>query len=137
LTEFAGFGPADLEAYRQSPLWAPRLKAAHTIPREIRAEETYVPDPAAYAAMGAAVLIILGGESAEWAVRGADAVRSALPHSRTVILEGQGHMATVTAPELLVAEVAEFIDRPTEIHKASGPGQPASRNRGGHRQRWC
>lgn len=112
LTEFAGFGPDDLEAYRASPLWAPRVAAAHTIPREVRAEEDYRPDRAAFAAVSAPVLYLLGSDSPEWARRGADHIASLIPASRTVVLEGQGHMATVTAPELLADEITRFVEGP-------------------------
>jgi pimeloyl-ACP methyl ester carboxylesterase len=108
LTEFVDFGPDDLAAYRRTPLWASRVLAAHTIPREIRAEEAFRPDPAAFASITAPALLIVGGESPDWAWRGAEAVRAALPVSRTVVLEGEGHMATVTAPERLVEAVIGF-----------------------------
>ncbi|HET9519965.1 MAG TPA: alpha/beta hydrolase [Candidatus Limnocylindrales bacterium] len=112
LTEFAGFGPDDLEAYRASPLWAPRVAAAHTIPREVRAEEDYLPDWASFATVNARVLYVLGSASPEWARRGAELIASLVPRSRTAVLEGQGHMATVTAPELLAAEITRFVEGP-------------------------
>jgi pimeloyl-ACP methyl ester carboxylesterase len=109
LTEFAGFGPEDLEAYRATPLWAPRVAAAHTIPREIRAEETYRLHPATFRDLAARVMYLLGSESPPWAERGAEVVQAAVPACSVVVLEGQGHMATVTAPELLVAEATRFF----------------------------
>ena len=109
LTEFAGFGAEDLEAYRQTPLWAPRVAAAHTIPREIRAEISYAPGPEAFAAMTAPVLFLLGSESPEWARRSAETIRSLVRDTTVAILGGQGHMATVSAPGLLVDEVQRFV----------------------------
>lgn len=38
-----------------------------------------------------------------------DAVDEALPNSRVVVLEGQGHIAMTTAPELFIDEVLAFI----------------------------
>jgi pimeloyl-ACP methyl ester carboxylesterase len=67
LVEFAGFGPDDLAAYRESPLWAPRVAAAHTIPREVRAEQEYAPEPASFAATTARSLYVIGSESPDWA----------------------------------------------------------------------
>jgi pimeloyl-ACP methyl ester carboxylesterase len=109
LAELAEFGPEDIEAYRRSPLWAPRVVAAHTIPRELRAEEAYAPDPAALAALAAPVLYLRGSESPGWARRGAATIRSMVPGSRVAVLDGQGHMATVTAPQLLVDEIERFL----------------------------
>lgn len=111
LTEFADFGPDDLEAYRASPLWAPRVAAAHTIPREVRAEEDYRPDRAAFASISAPVLYLVGSESPAWARRGAEIVSSLVPNTRIAVLDGQGHMATVTAPELLAAEITRFVEK--------------------------
>src|SRR5262245_45404454 len=48
LTE-VGLDPDALEQLRASPLWRLRVAAAHTIPRELRAEESYRPDSSAFA----------------------------------------------------------------------------------------
>jgi pimeloyl-ACP methyl ester carboxylesterase len=109
MVEFVGFGPEELEQLRASPVWAPRVAAAHTIPREIRAEENYEPDPDAFAALPAPVILLLGSESPEWARRGTEIVQSLLSNSRVVVLDGQGHVATSTAPELLAGEVVHFL----------------------------
>jgi pimeloyl-ACP methyl ester carboxylesterase len=109
LTEFAGFGSDDLEQYRASPLWAPRVAAAHTIAREIRAEEAWVPTFESVGRLDKPVMLLLGSESPAWARQGADAVAAVVAESRMVVLDGQGHMATVTAPELLAAEVERFL----------------------------
>ena len=60
MVEFVGFGPEELEQLRASPLWAARVAAAHTIPREIRAEERYRPDPDRFAALSTPVMLLLG-----------------------------------------------------------------------------
>jgi pimeloyl-ACP methyl ester carboxylesterase len=90
LIELVGFGPEELEQLRASPLWAPRVAAAHTIPREIRAEERYQPDPDAFAALSTPVMLLLGSESPQWARRGTEIVDSLLPNSRVVMLKGRG-----------------------------------------------
>jgi len=66
MVEFAGSGPAELEQFRASPVWAPRVAAAHTIAREIRAEENYKPDPDAFATLSIPVMLLLGSESPGW-----------------------------------------------------------------------
>jgi pimeloyl-ACP methyl ester carboxylesterase len=109
MVEFAGFGPAELEQLRASPVWALRVAAAHTIPREIRAEENYQPDPDAFAAVSIPVMLLLGSESPEWARHGTDVAQSLLRKSHVVMLEGQGHVATLTAPEMVADEVVRFL----------------------------
>jgi pimeloyl-ACP methyl ester carboxylesterase len=85
------------------------VAAAHTIPREIRAEERYRPDPDVFAALSVPAMLLLGSESPGWARRGTEIVRSLLSDSHVVVLEGQGHVATMTAPELLAGEVVRFL----------------------------
>jgi pimeloyl-ACP methyl ester carboxylesterase len=105
----AGLDPDALQQLRASPIWAPRVAAAHTIPRELRAEEGYRPDPEAFAALPARLLFLLGSESPEWALQGTNSVRALLPNSRVVVLEGEGHLAILTAPELVGDQVTQFL----------------------------
>jgi len=37
-------------------------------------------------------------------------LRAALPNARISILQGQGHVATMTAPDLVADEVARFLN---------------------------
>ncbi len=55
-------------------------------------------------------LLLLGSESPEWAHRATQAFAAALPDARLVMLEGQGHAATVTAPDLLASEIERFLE---------------------------
>ena len=109
LREFAGFDDEGVAAFRASELWAPRVAAAHTVPREVRAEEGWSPDPAAFAGFDRPTLFLLGSESPGWAVEGTEELRRMLPVSRVARLEGQGHAALVTAPELVADEVLRFL----------------------------
>src|SRR5262245_19962952 len=43
MTDFAGLTPDELAQFQASPMWKPRVDAAHTIPREVRAEQHYSP----------------------------------------------------------------------------------------------
>jgi pimeloyl-ACP methyl ester carboxylesterase len=108
MTDFAGLSSEDLGHFMSAPFWPGRVDAAPTIPREIRAEEAYVPVPADFAAVTAPALLLLGTDSGDWARRGTDVIRTALPHSRVVLLHGQGHLATMTAPELLTQIIVQF-----------------------------
>jgi pimeloyl-ACP methyl ester carboxylesterase len=59
--------------------------------------------------MSSPTLLLLGSESAAWARRGAEVVRSLLHHSEVRMLDGQGHVATMTAPGLLADEIVQFL----------------------------
>ena len=108
LTEL-GLDPDALKQLRASPLWGLRVTAAHTIPRELRAEESYRPDSAAFASLAVPALLLLGSESPPWAKEGTELVQSVLPDNRVAVLQGQGHTALMTAPELVADEVGRFL----------------------------
>jgi pimeloyl-ACP methyl ester carboxylesterase len=105
-----GLTPDELEQLRASPTWGARVAAAHTLAREIRAEEAYRVDPERFRNLAAPALLLLGDESPDWAQEGTERIRAALPNARVAVLPGQGHMANVTAPELLADEIARFLN---------------------------
>ena len=101
----------DLDALKGSPTWADRVALAWTIPRESRAESWYSVSSERFASMPAPTLLLLGSDSGDAFRAGVERVRSALPDVGVSILEGQGHAATMTAPELLAEEVTRFLLR--------------------------
>jgi pimeloyl-ACP methyl ester carboxylesterase len=101
--------PDALEQLRASPTWGLRVTTVHTIPRELRAEESYRPDAAAFASLAVPALLLLGSESPQWAKKGTEVVQSALPDNRVAVLQSEGHTALMTAPELVADEVARFL----------------------------
>jgi pimeloyl-ACP methyl ester carboxylesterase len=109
MTEFMGFRADELAAYRVSLVWPARVASAHTVLREIRAEGAWRPDPAAFAARALPALLLAGSESGGAERLGTQAVHDLLPGSTVVVLEGHGHGATLTAPEVVAAEVARFL----------------------------
>ena len=104
-----GLTPAELEQLRASPTWSARVAAAHTVAREIRAEEAYRVDPERFRDFAAPTLLLLGEESPDWAREGTEQIRAIVPGARIAILRGQGHVAIMTAPELVADEVARFL----------------------------
>lgn len=108
---FRSFGltPGELEQMRASPTWSARVAAAHTVAREIRAEEAYRVDPERFRDLAAPTLLLLGEESPDWAREGTERIRVTLPDARVSLLRGQGHMAILSAPELVADEVARFL----------------------------
>ena len=102
-----GLAPDEIEQLRASPTWSARLDAAHTVAREIRAEEAV--DPERFRDLAAPVLLLLGEESPGWAHEGTERIHAMLFDARVAILRGQGHAATLTAPELVAAEIVRFL----------------------------
>lgn len=101
----------DLEMLRASAAWPNRVAAAHTVLCEIRAEGSWMFDPARYADLQTPILLLTGSESYQIARDGTSAHHEALPNSRIAMLEGQGHVAMTTAPDLFVREVIDFLIR--------------------------
>jgi pimeloyl-ACP methyl ester carboxylesterase len=61
--------------------------------------------------MRAPTLLLVGGDSPPRELENARGVADALPDARVVLLPGQQHVATYTAPELFVQEVVRFLER--------------------------
>jgi len=55
-------------------------------------------------------LLLMGSESPLWLQAGTKAVLAALPGARLEILEGQEHIATVTAPQMFAQAVVGFVE---------------------------
>jgi pimeloyl-ACP methyl ester carboxylesterase len=108
LTE-VGVDSDALAQLRASPIWAPRVAAAHTIPRELRAEEAYRPTLEAFSTFAIPTLLLVGSESPAWAKTGTEVARSVLTDSQVAELDGEGHFAILSGPELVAAEVSGFL----------------------------
>ena len=98
-----------LKELRSAPSWQGRVDAAHTLPREERAPFGYEWTPGRFTEMTTPTLLLLGSESPKWAKESTEVIHEAFPNSRIAILEGQGHVAMNTAPELFIDEVLAFI----------------------------
>ncbi len=109
MREVVGMSPERLKQIQASPQWANRVAIAHTIVRELKAEESWAFNPEQFQGLSNPSLLLLGSKSPEWAKSSTERVQMALPDSRVHILEGQGHTATVTAPELVATEVIRFL----------------------------
>lgn len=112
--EVVGMPAGELELLRsQREAWAVRLSNARTLPREMRTEQGYVFEPSRFREMRAPTLLLVGAESPRRELINARGVAAALPDARIVMLEGQQHVATYSAPELLVARILEFLNEAT------------------------
>ena len=104
-----GLTSDEVEQLRGAPTWPVRVGAAHTVAREVRAEESYELDADRFRDVAAPALLLLGGDSPDWAREGTQRIRDALPDARIAVLPGQGHAAIMTAPELVADEVTRFL----------------------------
>lgn len=112
LREVAGVPPEAVEYMRSVPAWQARVAAAHTIPRELRAQEAYRFDPERFGDLEVPTLLLIGGESPTTFEEAEKAVAEALLDSRIVVMPGQGHVAMDTATDLFTTEVLRFLEGP-------------------------
>jgi pimeloyl-ACP methyl ester carboxylesterase len=103
--------PHELELFQASPAFAARVAAAHTLPRELRAHESYRFEPERFKHMNVPTLLLLGGDSPAFFKAAIDALDATLPNCQIVILPGQQHIAIDTAPDLFVQEVLAFLSK--------------------------
>jgi pimeloyl-ACP methyl ester carboxylesterase len=109
LREIAGYGDDEIDALALSPAWERRKQVSPTVPRELRAELAFRLDATALAELATPTLMLLGSESPQWARRSTAAYSEAIPHAEVRMLEGRGHGATTSDPELLAAELERFL----------------------------
>ena len=107
--DVAKLPPDVLDLLRDDPSWPASVAAAHTLPREMRAVEGYVLDPAHLRGLQTPTLVLLGGDTLPSIKAAAEAVDEALPNSRMVVMPGQGHVAMNTGIELFTTEVLRFL----------------------------
>jgi pimeloyl-ACP methyl ester carboxylesterase len=110
MRDVAGLTPEVIEYMRAQPIWQARVDAAHTIPRELRAVKAYSFDPERFRHLVTPALLLAGGDSPVALRKAAEAVDEALPDSRIIIMDGQGHSAMDTGTELFTAEVLRFLE---------------------------
>jgi pimeloyl-ACP methyl ester carboxylesterase len=126
----AGMPPDQLERARLSPSWPGRVAAAHTVVRECRAEQGYRLEPDRFAAVRAPTLFLTGSESPPEIAGEAELLAGAMPDARVGTLDGQGHVAMATAPDLFAEQVLVFLRSPLAPVPAAGlttTGRPVGR----------
>jgi pimeloyl-ACP methyl ester carboxylesterase len=109
MADVGGYTDAEIDAMQGTPYWTARVAAASTVPRELRAEGAFGLDSLRLAELETPALLLVGTESPSWARRSTEAFAAALPRAEVHELEGQGHGAAMSAPELLASEVRAFL----------------------------
>ena len=99
----------EIDAFRSSPLWPTRLAAAHTIPRECRAEDGWQYQPGQFAALTAPTLLLAGSDSVPVVRASTDRAAAAIPNAEIYELQGHGHFAHKTDPVMVSSVIRQFI----------------------------
>jgi pimeloyl-ACP methyl ester carboxylesterase len=108
LLEFTRFPDEWLDDLLETPPWQERLSYAHTIARELRAYDEY--EYGDLSRLATPTLLLVGGASPATELEHAHTLARVLPSAEVVVLPGQGHVATVTAPQLVKSAIATFVD---------------------------
>ncbi|HEX3678132.1 MAG TPA: alpha/beta hydrolase, partial [Galbitalea sp.] len=106
LLEFTRFPEEWIDDLLDTPPWQERLAYAHTMARELRAYEEH--DYGDLSRLRTPTLFLVGGESPATELDHARELAGVLPSAHVSVLDGQGHVAPVTAPELVAREIAAF-----------------------------
>lgn len=107
---FAGFGEDEIEAAQRSPAWEQQVAMAHTWPREIRGLDELDVAPERFARITSDTLLLRGTESPPWLQETTARLARTIPNARLIDLQGQGHGASETAPQLVADPVLTLLD---------------------------
>lgn len=111
LFDILDMSPLEIEAVRSSPRWPVVLAGAHTAPREARAEQGWVYRPGQFDGIRASTLLLSGSDSPAPVISATSQAAAAVPGSRVHVLDGHGHFAHRTHPQMVVALISDFVDR--------------------------
>ena len=109
LREIGGYDDDAIGLLESTPLWEARRQIVGTLPRELRAELAHRFGDWPLGSLGVPTLLLVGSDSPAWAVRSVDAYADAMARAETRVLEGHGHGANLTGPDLLAAELTDFF----------------------------
>jgi pimeloyl-ACP methyl ester carboxylesterase len=98
----------ELRAFKAHPSWPSRVAASHTFPREERAFQELQFNPRDAEKITVPTLLLTGSDTPDWHPE-VKTVAAALPDARIAILEGQGHVADLTAPEMVAERLLGFL----------------------------
>lgn len=109
MSRVVGMTGEEVEFVRSLPTWKARLQIVPTVPREVRAEAGWVYQPGRFDAIRASCVILAGSESPPQQTAATRRAARAIPNAQVLVLEGHGHIAHRTDPELVVGIVTEFL----------------------------
>ena len=109
LAELSGQSVGRISAFRATPLWKEMATLAPTLTREMEAINGLDRSLERYRKVSAATLLLVGTASASHLVAASKELQETLPDVRTVLLDGQAHVANLAAPAVVAREVSEFL----------------------------
>jgi pimeloyl-ACP methyl ester carboxylesterase len=115
--DVGGYTHEEIDDMEGTPVWKRRLEVAPTAPRELRAERDFTLDRLGLGGLDVPCLLLVGSESPDWARRSTEAFAAAIQGAEVRTLEGQGHGAAMSAPELLAAELERLVPRVIESRR--------------------
>ena len=124
LLEFTRFPVEWIDDLLDTPPWEARLAYTRTLMRELHAYEEY--DYGDLSRLTTPTLLLVGGESPAAELDHAQELARLLPSGRVSVLEGEGHVAPVTAPGLVAAEITAFAG---EVEAAEAEPPPSKGGR--------
>jgi steroid delta-isomerase-like uncharacterized protein len=110
LREMVGLSDEEISAIEGGPEWTAGLAAVHTVPRESRGLNGYLFDQTRFDTMTTRTILFVGSESPGYLQQFTESVADALPESRLLKLQGQGHAAMNTDPEAFARTVVELLE---------------------------
>jgi pimeloyl-ACP methyl ester carboxylesterase len=106
LLEFTRFPEEWLDDLLETPPWQARLEYAHTIGRELRAYGEY--DYGDLSRLSTPTLLLVGGGSPQEEISHARSLARTLPEAQVEVMNGEGHIAIVTAPAVVARAIIAF-----------------------------
>jgi pimeloyl-ACP methyl ester carboxylesterase len=104
---------AELCRMKDGPAWAQMVKTlGHTVAYDSRVQRGFSADPAQLARVRIRTLMLLGAASPPRMRSAAETITARLPHASVTELEGQQHVAMLTAPALFARAVNDFLAEP-------------------------
>jgi pimeloyl-ACP methyl ester carboxylesterase len=124
MRDVGGYREDEIDALERTPLWEARLEIAPTAVRELRAEQDFELDSIGLRWLHRVrCVLLLGSESPDWARRSTDAFAAAIQGSEVRVLDGHGHGANLSGPELVAAELQRLL--PTVIESGHDRDAPS------------
>jgi pimeloyl-ACP methyl ester carboxylesterase len=109
MREVIRLGEREIENMHHRSSWPVRLRAAHTIPREVAVASTYRFCAESFAHVRVPSLFLVGSRSPPYLHEATAMASAALVGSRVESLRGQGHAAMSTGPKIFLNKVLPFL----------------------------
>jgi pimeloyl-ACP methyl ester carboxylesterase len=109
LRDIIRLSAGEISALRQTPLWNKRAALTPTWTRELEAIDRLGPSLDRYRHLAAPTLLLLGTATAAHHQVATTALAKTLPDVRVVRLQGEGHTAHLTVPDIVATEVTDFL----------------------------